>query len=124
VRAEKSYAFSSMLSMGIPVAFSSDAPIERFNVMEGIYAAVNRKDLNGNPQAGFYPSESMSVLDALSCYTSGSSYMSFEEDFKGKIKEGYVADFVILSEDITKVSSEDIKEIRVLETYVDGIKRY
>lgn len=124
VRAEKSYAFSSMLSMGIPLAFSSDAPIESFNVMEGIYAAVNRKDLNGNPQAGFYPRESMSVLDALNCYTSGSSYMSFEEDFKGKIKEGYVADFVILTEDITKVSNEDIKKIRVLETYVDGIKRY
>lgn len=123
-RAQDSYAFNTMVKMGIPVAFSSDAPIERFNVIEGIYGAVNRQDLKGNPVEGFYSSEGMNVMDAIRCYTLGSSYMSFEENIKGKIKEGYYGDFIVLSEDISKVPKERIKEVKVLETYVAGIKKY
>ncbi|MPM76800.1 N-substituted formamide deformylase [bioreactor metagenome] len=123
-RAQDSYAFDTLIKMAIPVAFSSDAPIERFNVIEGIYGAVTRQDLNGNPVEGFYPNEGMNVMDAIRCYTLGSSYMSFEENIKGKIKEGYYGDFVVLSEDISKVPKERIKEVKVPETYVAGIKKY
>jgi predicted amidohydrolase YtcJ len=123
-RAKESYAFNSMLKLGIPVAFSSDAPIENFNVLQGIYAAVSRMDLNSNPKGGFYPHECMDVLDALKCYTIGPSFMSFEENKKGKIKEGFYGDFVVLSEDITKIHKEAIKDIRILGTYVAGVKRY
>lgn len=123
-RAQDSYAFNTMVKMGIPVAFSSDAPIERFNVIEGIYGAVNRQDLKGNPVEGFYSNEGMNVMDAIRCYTLGSSYMSFEENIKGKIKQGYYGDFIVLSEDISKVPKERIKEVKVLETYVAGIKKY
>ncbi|MEG1312969.1 MAG: amidohydrolase [Bacilli bacterium] len=123
-RARESYAFQTMVKSGIAVAFSSDAPIESFNVFEGIYGAVNRKDLNGNPKEGFYPNECMNVMDAIKCYTTGSSFMNFEEDKKGKIKEGFYGDFIILSEDITKIPKEQIRDLAVLETYVSGIKRY
>lgn len=123
-RAKESYAFRSMLDMGIPVAFSSDAPIENFNVIQGIYAVTNRKDLNGNPAGGFYPENCMNVLDAIKGYTTGPSYMSFEESYKGKIKEGYLADFVVLSEDILSIKKDKIKEISVLSTYVNGVRKY
>lgn len=123
-RAKDSYAFNTMVKMGIPVAFSSDAPIEKFNVIEGIFGAVNRKDLSGNPPQGFYPNESMDVMDAIKCYTIGSSFMSFEENKKGKIKENFYGDFIILSDNITTIDKEKIKEVIILETYVGGIKKY
>jgi len=66
----------------------------------------------------------MDVLDAIKGYTVGPSYMSFEENYKGKIKEGYLADFVVLSEDILSIRKDKIKQITVLSTYVDGVKKY
>lgn len=121
-RTKSSYAFNSMIQNGIPVAFSSDAPIESFNVIEGIHGAVNRTDLNNNPKGGFNINEGVTVMDALKAYTTIPSYMSFDEEYKGKIKVNYLADFIILSQDITSVPKSKIKDIKVLETYVDGRK--
>jgi len=121
-RTKSSYAFNSMIQKGIPVAFSSDAPIESFNIIEGIHGAVNRTDLNNKPEGGFNINEGVTALDALKAYTTGPSYMSFDEDIKGKIKANYLADFVVLSQDITAVPKNKIKETKILETYVNGIK--
>lgn len=121
-RTKSSYAFNSMIQKGIPVAFSSDAPIESFNIIQGIHGAVNRTDLNNKPVGGFNIDEGVTPLDALKAYTTGPSYMSFDEDVKGKIKVNYLADFVVLSQDITAVSKNKIKETKILETYVNGIK--
>ncbi|MCB2293024.1 amidohydrolase [Clostridium algoriphilum] len=123
-RSNNSYAFKHMLSLNIPIAFSSDAPIELFNPMQGIYAAVIRKDLLGNPTCGFNNTENLTVVEALKAYTIGPSYMSFEEDIKGSISLGKLADFVVLSEDIMHCKPHNIKDINVLETYVGGIKMF
>ncbi len=123
-RAKESYAFNSMIKMNIPVAFSSDAPIESFDVIQGIYAVTNRKDLKGKPEGGFYSEEYMDVFNAIKGYTVGPSFMCFEENFKGKIKEGYLADFVILSHDIISMDIEKIKEVSVISTYVNGERKY
>jgi len=123
-RADTSYAWKDMLSSNIPVAFSSDAPIENFNPLEGVYAAVTRKDLKGSPKEGWYNAQNLTALEALKAYTLGSAFMSFEEDIKGSISLGKLADFVVLSEDILQIQKDNIKNIKVLETYVGGIKMY
>lgn len=123
-RADKSYAWKDMLSLNIPIAFSSDAPVEIFNPIEGIYAAVTRKDLLGNPKEGFNNSQNLTVVEALKAYTLGSAFMSYEENIKGSISKGKLADFVILSDDILHAKEDNIKNITVLETYVGGIKMF
>ena len=102
-RADKSYVWKDMLNSNIPIAFSSDAPIESFNPIEGIYAAVTRKNLLGCPVGGFNNIQNLTVLEALKAYTLGSAFMSFEEDIKGSISNGKLADFVVLSEDILHI---------------------
>jgi predicted amidohydrolase YtcJ len=123
-RADKSYVWKDMLNLNIPIAFSSDAPIESFNPIEGIYAATTRKDLKGCPQEGWYKAQNLTVVEALKAYTLGSSFMSFEEDIKGSISVGKLADFVVLSENILNTEKDNIKNINVLETYVGGIKMF
>lgn len=123
-RADKSYVWKDMLVSKIPVAFSSDAPIECFNPIEGIYAAVTRKDLKGCPSEGWHSSQNLTVIEALKAYTLGSAYMSFEDNIKGSISTGKLADFVVLSEDILSTEKDNIKDIKVLETYVGGVKMF
>lgn len=123
-RADKSYVWKDMLSSKIPIAFSSDAPIESFNPIEGIYAAVARKDLLGCPKDGFNNTQNLTVVEALKAYTLGSAFMSFEEDIKGSISIGKLADFVVLSENILQTEKDNIKNIVVLETYVGAIKMF
>jgi len=123
-RAYSSYAFKHMVSLKIPIAFSSDAPIELFNPIEGIYAAVTRKGLDGCPKWGFNTNQSLTVIEALRAYTLGPAFMSFEQDIKGSISIGKLADFVVLSEDILNVEHNSIKNIVVLATYIGGIKKF
>jgi predicted amidohydrolase YtcJ len=121
-RALESYNWKSMLDLGVNVSFSSDAPIESFNPLHGIYAAVTRKDLSGTPEEGFNKDQSLSVEEALKAYTIGSAFMSFEEDIKGTISKGKFADFVVLSHDILTIEEDKIKDITVVNTYVGGKK--
>jgi predicted amidohydrolase YtcJ len=123
-RSEKSYAWKDILKGGIPLAFSSDAPIESFNPILGIYAAVTRKDLQGSPKGGWHKDQSLTVWEALRAFTQGTSYMNFEENIKGSISKGKLGDFIVLSEDITKCETDNIKNIKVLETYMGGKKVY
>jgi predicted amidohydrolase YtcJ len=121
-RALDSYNWKSMLDLGVNVSFSSDAPIENFNPLYGIYAAVTRKDLSGTPEEGFLKDQCLSVEEALKAYTIGSAFMSFEENIKGTISKGKFADFVILSHDILNIEKDKIKDITVVNTYVGGKK--
>lgn len=121
-RALESYNWKSMLDLDLKLSFSSDAPIENFNPIYGLYSAVTRKDLEGNPSEGWYPSQSLSVEAALKAYTIGSAFMNFEEADKGSIEKGKFADFVILSDNIFTIDLNKIKDIKVLETYVGGKK--
>lgn len=121
-RSEKSYVWKDMLNNNIPLAFSSDAPIEAFNPLFGIYAAVTRKNLKGAPDEGWHKEQQLTALEALKAFTLGTCYMNFEENFKGSIAPNKLADFVLLSGDILNCSKDNIKKIKVLETYVGGRK--
>lgn len=115
-----SYAWKTMKEMGIPVAGGSDCPVINFNVMEGIYCAVTRKDLRGNPPEGWLPHQKMSVYDAVYAYTMGGAYASYDEGKKGSIKNGKYADMVILEKDIFAIPEDEIKDVRVLTTILNG----
>lgn len=118
--ASTSYAFNSLYQLNAPVSFSSDSPIEDCNPFLGIYCAVTRKGLDGNPSSGFYPNEKMAVEDAIDAYTYQSAFNEFKEHFKGKLKPGYVADCIILDQDIFSIEPEKIKDIKVLMSMIDG----
>lgn len=119
-RAHYSYAWRTLLEEGIHTSFSSDAPIESFNPLYGIYAAVNRKNLEEKPNDGWNPEQIIDVNNAIYAFTMGSAYMNFEENIKGSISPEKLADFIVLSEDIFNISSEKIKDIKVIAAYVNG----
>lgn len=118
--ASSSYAFKTMETLNIHVSYGSDAPVENFNVFEGIHCAVNRQDLNLFPADGFNPKECVDVSTAIDNYTIEGAYASFEELKKGRLKPGYLADLVVLSDDIFTIPFNQIKDVSVLKTMVNG----
>jgi len=111
-RARLVYPFKTLMKSGIVIAGSSDCPTEILNPILGIHAAVTR--------GGFMPEERLSVDEAIQAFTVNAAYASFEEKSKGSIEEGKLADFVVLSEDITRMPPENIKDVRVEMTVVGG----
>lgn len=117
--ASTSYAFKTMLNLGIVTAYGTDAPIEDLKTFENIYSAVSRKRLEGDGGA-FYPQERVSIEEAIDSYSLAGAYVEFNEDRKGRLKPGYMADLIILDRDIFTVPVEEIKNIQVDMTMVDG----
>lgn len=122
--ASSSYNFGWLVRNGVHLSMGTDSPVEKFNPMENIYCAAARKDLNGFPEKGFYPEQSITVEESIRAYTCESAYCSYEENIKGKIKSGYFADMAVLSDDIFNISDEKLLDVKVEMTIVDGIIRY
>lgn len=123
-RMKTSYCFNSMLKRGIRLAAGSDLPIESVNPLEGIQVNVTRKDLSGQPEGGWYPEERLSRLDAVKMHTIYGAYVSKDEGRIGSLEIGKQANFVILSGDVFTAAEDEIKDIKVLETYIDGDCKY
>lgn len=119
-RERTSYNWKTMLDKNITIACGSDSPVETFNVMKGIYEAVTRKDLDGNPQGGWLPEQKLTVDEAVYGYTMGGAYASFEENIKGSLEEGKLADMVVLSKDIFNMEEDSIKDVEVVATIFGG----
>ncbi|MDJ0938969.1 MAG: amidohydrolase [Woeseiaceae bacterium] len=119
-RAKTTYAFRSLLDADARLAFGSDWFVAPATPLEGIYAAVTRRTLDGANPDGWVPEQKVSVEEALRAYTSTAAYASFDEDRKGMIRAGMLADLVILDRDITAIPAETIPETRVLATIVGG----
>lgn len=119
-RAETSYLFNTMKNKGIHQSFSSDAPIVSFNPFDTIQCAVTRNRLTEPLAEPFLPEEAMTVEEAIDAYTVEGAYASFDEDKKGRLKEGFLADFVILNEDIFTIEKSSIKDVTVAATYING----
>ncbi len=115
-----SYAWKTLLNMGIPTSGGSDAPVERFDVLENIQIGVTREKLKGGPEGGWLPSEKLSIDDALRMFSYDAAYASFDENVKGTIKVGNLADLVVLEKDICAVDPHEIKDIKVMLTMCDG----
>lgn len=88
-----SYAFGTAKKLGIHVSYGTDSPVEDCNPFPNLYSAVTRRDQKGWPEGGFFPEERVDIEDAVDAYTIGSAYNEFAEDFKGRLKPGYLAGY-------------------------------
>lgn len=118
--ASTSYAFNTLYNSNAKVSFSTDAPVEDANPFPNIYCAVNRLRIDKIPENGFYPEEKMDVESAIDAYTIGSAYNEFKEGFKGRLREGYVADLIVLDKNIFTIDPLEIKDVKVEKTMIDG----
>ncbi len=121
-RAKWVYPFKSVLKKGIVLGLSTDAPVEPLNPWETIYAAVTRGKYEEVPLYKHSPNEALTLEEALHAYTYGSAYILGEESTLGTLEEGKLADFIVVDRDPFKVEKKELREIRVLETYVGGFK--
>ena len=119
--AASSYSWKTLKTMGATVSNGSDCPVELPDVLGGIQCAVSRTDLKGSVPP-YLPEEAFTVQEALDSFTSGGAYASFEEQRKGNIQPGMLADFVVLEQKPFTEAVSNIRNISVLETYLAGKK--
>ena len=116
----RSYIFNLFLDQGVNLTFGSDWEVTPLNPLEGIYAAVTRRTLDGSYPEGWFPDQRISIEEAIMCYTKNNAYAGFQESKLGTIEKGKYADFVVLSDDITEIDPENILTTFVLRTTVGG----
>lgn len=119
---EGAYVWQTLLQKEVIIANGTDAPIEKINPFENIYAAVTRKDLNSNE--AFYPDQKLSREKALEIYTQSNAYAAFEEDWKGKIEKNFVADIIVLDTNLLTCDLDELPNTKVLYTLVNGEIKY
>jgi len=119
-RAKYTYNWKRYYDMDIIASFGTDSPVESPSPIENIYSAVTRQDFYGNPEKGWLPEQKLTVDQSIVGYTYNSAYMSYEEDIKGTLEIGKLADMVVISEDIYNVMPSKIKDIEVEKTIIDG----
>ena len=119
-RLKGAYAFRKLLDTDAVLAFGSDSPVASMNALWGIYAAVTRRTLDNKNPNGWIPEQRITVDEAVRAFTYGSAYAEFQENVKGTIEVGKLADLVIISDDIFTLNPIKIKDARVLLTIMDG----
>ena len=119
-RAKTTYAFRSLLDAGATLAFGTDWTVAPLDPMLTIYAAVTRRTLDGKNPNGWVPEQKISVEETVRAYTFGSAYAESQENEKGTITPGKLADLVILSRDIFKINPNEIENVKVVMTIMDG----
>ena len=114
------YAWHTMLDNGVPLAFGSDYPVESPDPFAGLAAATSREDASGQPPGGWMPAQKLSFVQAFAAFTSGGAYAAFAEDRVGTLQPGRMADFLLIDRDITTATPADIRQTKVLETWIGG----
>jgi len=123
-RIKGAYAWRTFLAQGSRIACGSDFPVEAPNPFFGIHAAVTRQDASGNPIAGWYPEQEMSLKEAFRCFTLDAAYAGHQEKTLGSLEAGKYADFIVVDRDLFRISPYDIHKTGVLETWVGGQQVY
>ncbi len=119
-RCRTTYAFRSLLENGARIAFGSDWFVAPPTPLEGIYAALTRRTLDGKHPGGWVPEQKISLEQALRGYTAAGAFAGFEEDTRGTLTPGKLADFVVIDRDLFAIPAEQIREARVDLTVVGG----
>lgn len=117
---EGAYMWQSLLKSGIPVINGTDVPVEPLNPIASFYASVSRKTLKGLPDGGYEPDQKMTREQALRSYTLDVAYGAFEENIKGSISIGKLADFTIYNQDLMKVAEDKLLATEVEMTIFNG----
>ncbi|WP_214416847.1 amidohydrolase [Sphaerisporangium fuscum] len=119
-----SYAWRGMLNVGVPLAFGSDAPVEHPNPFAALYAAVTRTRPDGSPAGGWQPEQRLSMGEALAAHTLGAAYAAGEDDRKGVLAPGRLADFIAVDTDPFAESPDAVLRTKVMTTVVGGEVRW
>jgi len=119
-RAKTTYAFKSLLDAGTTLAFGSDWFVAPIDPMAGVFAATTRRTLDGKNPNGWFPEQKITVEQAVHAYTVGSAYAESQDDIKGSIAVGKLADFAVLSEDIFHIDPVEIENVKTVLTVVGG----
>ncbi len=119
-RIKDAYPFKSFLDAGVKLCFGSDWTVAPLNPILGIYAAVTRRTLDDKNPDGWIPEQKIGVEDAIKCYTINNAYAAFEENIKGSIEPGKIADLVVLSDDILTINPTKIRDVNVDMTIFNG----
>ena len=119
-RLKGSFALKTMEKAGLIQTGGSDCPVETYEPLKGIYAAVTRQDMEGYPMEGFLPEERLSVYEALCMYTKNVPYATGQESVLGTLEIGKFADLTVLERNLFKIDEKDIKDVKVEQTYVAG----
>ena len=117
---DSAYPWQKLLQSGAILVNGTDAPLEPLNPIASFYASVSRKTLNKTPVGGYEPEERMSRKEALRSYTLNAAYAAFEENNKGSIEKGKLADFTILSHDIMSIPEDSILNTKIKMTIIGG----
>ena len=119
-RLKGAYAWNSFIKSGVIIPGGSDAPVERGEPMIEFYAAVARKDIRGFSGDGWHPEEKVTREEALKMFTIWPAYVAFEENLRGSIEVGKLADLTVLSADIMKIPEMEILKTRCVMTVIGG----
>lgn len=119
-RLQGCYALKSMAKAGLLQTGGSDCPVEMYEPLKGLYAAVNRQDMDGYPEHGFLPQEKLSVYEALCMFTKNVHYATGQEDVLGTLEVGKFADLTVLDQDLFQINPLEIKKVKVEQTYLAG----
>ena len=123
-RLKGTYAFRTLLDTGAVLAFGSDSPVAPLNPLYGVYAAVTRRTLDDKNPGGWIPEQKITVDEAVRAFTWGSAYAEFQDDVKGTLEVGKLADLIIVSDDIFTIDPVKIRDAQVLVTVVNGAIAY
>jgi len=119
-RSSRTYAFRTFLNHGVRLAFGTDWDVAPLNPMLTLYAAVTRATLDGKNPNGWFPEQKLTIQEAIEAYTMGSAYAEFQENQKGSVVPGKLADLVLLSDDVLTIDPVKIRDVKVLKTWVGG----
>ncbi len=117
---EGAYMWQDLLKSGVPIVNGTDVPVEPINPIASFYASISRKTLKGMPEGGYEPEQKMTREQALKSYTLDAAYGAFEENIKGSISIGKLADFTIYNQDLMTVNEPDILNTEVVMTIFGG----
>lgn len=119
-RCKWSYAWNKLVKNGVHMTFGSDCPVETINPIRDLYVSITRQREDGYPDGSWYPEHKLTLKRAIYSYTFEGAYASGDEDIKGSIDVGKLADLVVLSENIFKILPKDILNIDVCYTILNG----
>jgi predicted amidohydrolase YtcJ len=123
-RSANAYAIRALRDSGAHLAFGSDSPVENFDPLVGMHAAVTRRRADGTPgPAGWYPEQRVSIENAIRAYTIGAAYAGGMEREVGSLEAGKLADLVVLSDDLTRMPADELLSVKVQRVMIDGLWR-